>query len=566
MRGSRLFLGVVVAVALAGGAIAIAGPDHDRFARERAADDVPGHPPPASGSLRVSLGPAVPPDVAAARADWPLPNGDYANRRATTTAKISATNVGKLGVAWYLKLPSPGYWGSAAGGTLIAGDTVYFQDLRSNVYALDLTTGKERWVNPLNQAAFGPNGPALGYGKVYVHDGDHSVAAIDAKTGTTAWRSSLGGPTGQQQPVVYAGRVYTGIAAGAKAHGPPGAVKTHLLIAGSSGFAYALDAADGDLLWDFQTVQKGFWGNPNLNAGGGIWMPAAIDTATGTTYWATGNPVPAPGTRDEPNARSRPGPNLYTDTLLALDGRSGKLLWHNQLVPHDMFHHDLQNPPVLTEARGRKLVIASGKMGVVYAVDRETGALVWKRPVGTHRNDELKTLPLGKAVTVYPGFWGGVETPLALADGTIYALTENLPTPYTATAWNAKDGHEAVEHLEGRTSYAKGTSELDAIDVATGRIKWRHAFPTVGFGAATVVNDLVLTATYDGTIYALARAGGKVLWRFHAPGGIVSWPAVAGDTIVWPVGLGRDPGVLALRLGAHGPTEAPRARPERSGK
>jgi outer membrane protein assembly factor BamB len=314
-------------------------------------------------------------------------------------------------------------------------------------------------------------------------------------------------------------------------------------------------------VWEFQTVTKGFWGDPKLNAGAGIWMSPAVDTTTGTTFWSTGNPVPAPGTRDFPNAVTRPGPNLYSDTLLALDGRTGKLLWHNQVLPHDIYHHDFQNPPVLVEAGRRKLVIGSGKMGVLYGIDRESGELVWRTPIGKHANDKLQRLPLGKIVTVYPGFWGGVETPLALADHTVYALTNNMSTPYTATAWDAKDGTEAVHNLEGRTIFAKGSSELVALDARTGRIKWSHELPRIGFGAATVVNDLVFTATYDGMIYALARSDGHVVWSYQAPGGIVAWPAVSGDMIVWPIGLGRQPVLLAFRLGAKKPTALPRARP-----
>jgi outer membrane protein assembly factor BamB len=293
-------------------------------------------------------------------------------------------------------------------------------------------------------------------------------------------------------------------------------------------------------------------------------MTAAIDSATGTTYWSTGNPVPAPGTWRHPNAESRPGANLYSNTLLALDGRTGRLRWYNQVLPHDLFHHDFQNPPVLAVGGDKKLVIGTGKMGIVYAIDRASGKLVWKRPVGTHQNDKLQRLPLGKVVTVYPGFWGGNETPASLADGVLYVLTVNMPTPYTANAWGARDGEHAVHNLEGRTKYADGTSEVDAIDVATGKIRWTRRLPTVGFAATTVVNDLIFTATYDGKIYALSRSDGQIVWTHQAPGGIIAWPAVAGDTIIWPVGLGRNPMLLALRLGAKLPIAQPRARPQAS--
>ena len=100
-----------------------------------------------------------------------------------------------------------------------------------------------------------------------------------------------------------------------------------------------------------------------------------------------------------------------------------------------------------------------------------------------------------------------------------------------------------------------------ALDAASGDMLWSTPLPAVGFGAATVVNDLVLTSTYDGVLYALARKDGRVVWRYEAPGGVNAWPAVAGDTIVWPVGLGRRPVLLALRLGSNVPITPPKARP-----
>jgi outer membrane protein assembly factor BamB len=167
-------------------------------------------------------------------------------------------------------------------------------------------------------------------------------------------------------------------------------------------------------------------------------------------------------------------------------------------------------------------------------------------------------------VQVYPGFWGGIETPGAFAEGTLYYQVDDLPTPYTATAWDAKDGQTSVENLEGRTVYARGTSSLIALDAGTGRIRWQHRFGTVGFGAATVVNDLVFTSTYDGMVYALRRRDGREVWRWQAPGGINAWPAVSGDTIVLPVGLGLRPQLIALRVGAKERATIGRARPEHS--
>jgi outer membrane protein assembly factor BamB len=96
-----------------------------------------------------------------------------------------------------------------------------------------------------------------------------------------------------------------------------------------------------------------------------------------------------------------------------------------------------------------------------------------------------------------------------------------------------------------------------ALDVTTGRVKWSHPLPMISFAGATVVNDLVFVATYDGTARALRRSDGSEVWSTQGPAGIVAWPAVAGDTIVWPAGLGREPAVFALRLDAHGAAEPP---------
>ena len=161
---------------------------------------------------------------------------------------------------------------------------------------------------------------------------------------------------------------------------------------------------------------------------------------------------------------------------------------------------------------------------------------------------------------VLPGFWGGVETPAAVADGVVYVATANLPSLYDSTAFGAKDGDEAVANMEGRIEYSSGTGEVVALDINTGKILWDTPLPAIDFGGATVVNDLVFTATYDGVIYALSRADGSIVWSFQAPGGIIAWPAVASDSIVWPIGLGRVPQVLTLRLGAKGGTGQPAAR------
>lgn len=506
--------------------------------------------------------PAIPPEIEQAAAEWPLPGKDYGNTRYTTDSTINASNVNQLGPAWSYTLHASSKWGSAAGAPLIAGGRVYFQDLQSNTYAFDLKTGDLIWRSLARQSAFGPNGPGIGWGKVFVQDGGNHLVALDITNGHQLWTSPMFGPAGANQPVPFGGYVYTGVPDGEISQDP--GISLKLNKKGTSGYTFGFDQETGKLIWSFQTVEEGFWGNPEVNSGAGVWYSPAIDPKTGMVFWSTGNPAPMPGSVDYPNASSRPGPNLYSETVLAFEGKTGKLLWYNQVRPHDILNYDLQNSPALSTAQingqQKDVVIATGKMGYVYCIDKLTGEMYWKTPVGQHQKDDLQSIPEGTIVEVLPGFWGGVETPIAIADGVVYVPIANLPSLYEATAFGARDGDEAVANQEGRIEYAKGTGEVAALDINTGKVLWSTPLPAINFGGATAVNDLVFTATYDGMMYALSRADGSIVWSFQAPGGIIAWPAVAGDSIVWPIGLGRVPQVLTLRLGAKGGTGQPAAR------
>lgn len=510
---------------------------------------------------------SIPPEVeqANAQGEWPMANKDYASTRAALDAEINSSNVNELGLAWAFPIPGRGTYGGAATNPIVANGVVYFQDLGSNVHALDLETGELIWEHRIAQNALGPNGVALGYGKIFAQGAENQLAALDIQTGEEVWVASLEGPTGAQQPYVYNGHVYTAAVAGAVQTEVAGDVSSRRGYApGTSGIIYAIDEATGEMAWRFQVIEEGFWGNPEINGGGGVWYPPAIDTQTGLTFWGTGNPAPFPGIVGWPNAASRPGPNLYTSAVVALDHLTGELLWYNQAKPHDLFDLDFQITPILAgvdiDGQPREIVIGSGKVGRILAIDRETGETLWDTPVGFHQNDELDEIPEGEEIMVFPGAWGGVETPMALADGVLFANVLNLGTPYTADAFGAADGIEAVSNATGRMQLNEGTSELVAIDIQTGEILWNVEYDQPAFGAATVVNDLVFTSTMDGVIRAHAREDGREVWTYEASGGINAWPAVSGDTILFPVGIGEQPVLIALRLGAEG-AEVPEPGP-----
>ncbi len=322
--------------------------------------------------------PAIPPEVTQYAKDWPLPNKDYSNSRATTDSTINSGNVNSLGVAWAMPVVGQGIYGSASTMPIIMGTSVYFQDLGNNIFAVDLATGKVKWQTLYNETNIGPNGIAVGWGKVFGSADPFNMVGVDMNTGKELWRTPVSSQptTGTDiQPSLYAGLVYTSTV--------PGSSAGDFYSGGSAGYIYALDQNTGKVTWSWDTVDSAdIWGNKDVNSGGGCWYPPAIDTKTGTSFWGIGNPAPWPGTAQFPNGSSRPGPNLYTDSMVSLDAKTGKLNWYTQVYPHDNLDLDFQISPILASAKingiQQDVVIGGGKGGHVVAFNRQTGAMLWE--------------------------------------------------------------------------------------------------------------------------------------------------------------------------------------------
>jgi outer membrane protein assembly factor BamB len=480
----------------------------------------------------------IPREVAEFAQDWPLPNKDYENSRATFDSQINSRNVVNLSAAWSFPIPGMSAYGAAASNPIIVGDKVYLQDLSCNVFCLDLQKGEILWSKLYNVSEIvGPNGPAVGLGKVFIASDLYNITALDAETGDEIWSARLSDvpTTGIDiQPVVYDGLVYVSTVPGT------GDV---FYAPGGIGVIYALDAENGQVVWSFSTVDsQDLWGHPEVNSGGGAWYPPAVDIQTGITFWGIGNPAPFPGTEEWPSGTSRPGLNLYTDSMLALDHMTGELVWFRQVLPHDLLDHDFQISPILAELNvsgsEQKLAFGAGKLGKVYAFNRSTGEIIWSTVVGKYdQTAQLDVLP-NETTRIYPGVLGGVETPMAYSNGALYVPVVNMFTDWTPTSLNSST-----------IDFANATGELLALDAATGKILWIKHFESMILGGATVVNDLVFTAESDGTIHALKADSGEELFTYQAPAGINAWPAVAGDFIVWPAGDGGAPSLIALKLG-----------------
>ncbi|MBB4662979.1 PQQ-binding-like beta-propeller repeat protein [Conexibacter arvalis] len=484
------------------------------------------------------------PTGGSAAGEWAHPNGDLANTR-NVQGEIDVATVSRLGVAWTVPITAAGTFGGYASTPIVVDRTVYAQDLDSNVQAIDLESGEVKWTRRFDSPTVGPNGLAVGDGRVYGGTADGAFA-LDQATGEEIWRLRLTRndregvdmAPGFKDGIVYISTV-------------PGNVSGFYRGDGV-GILYALDAETGRRLWRFKTVPEDLWSpeHRDINSGGGLWHPPAFDDA-GAMYVAVANPGPWPGTERFPWGQSRPGPNLFTNSLVKLDATSGEVEWYQQVLPHGLYDWDLHLPPVLTEEDGRTFVLASGKLGQVFAFDAGNGDMLWRRSVGIHnghdRDNQLALAGryerLELPATVYPGVLGGVETQMAVQKGVVYVPVVDLPTRF-----ETQERH--------RTDLTGGRGQLVALAVDNGDVEWTQRFPTPVYGAATVVNSLLFTTTFDGTLHALDVDTGEVVWQERLPAGTNATVAIAGDTLItaasYPQGRGQRAQIVAYRIGATG--------------
>jgi outer membrane protein assembly factor BamB len=359
-----------------------------------------------------------------------------------------------------------------------------------------------------------------------------TVFALNEATGHVVWSDKdllkKGQGTFGIQPQVANGRVYL-----ASQYGQvPG-----------GGLLLALNATSGALVWSFKSVPKKEAGVEKLGLGaGGAWETPLVST-DGSVTFGTGNPY-----QYLSSAIKTPGKLLYTDSDVNLDAATGKLRWYYQGVTNDFKDYDMQASPISTTVNGTAVVIGGGKMGIVYEMNATSGKLVWKTPVGQHNghdSDSLNALDgkkLSVPLTFLPGALGGILTNMAVAGNTLYVATCNLPFRFSST-----------DSVDGSPVGTKVSGDIEALNVTTGKIEWKTVVNSLPLGATTVVNNVVFTTLVSGEMLALNSTTGAIVFTQKLPRATNSPIAVAGNTVIVPVGgpgkgKGNPSQIIAFRL------------------
>ena len=477
-------------------------------------------------------------------------NGSYQQTRYYPASRINTKNVAKLKPAFIFQTEVVESMETAP---IVVDGIMYVTTSYNHVYAIDAATGKEFWhykhkQGPVTTYCCGPNnrGVAVMGGQVFMGTLDAKLVSLDAKTGKVLWSTQIADPEAgyseTMAPVAVNGKVLIGTNGGEY---------------GIRGFVKAFDASSGKELWSFATIpdkgHEGVWaandatgrnmlrdiaaekkqladkgGDFYKTLGGGVWMAPAIDRDTSTVFFVVGNPSP------DLYGAERPGDNLYTDSIVAIDLNTGAYKWHYQYVAHDVWDLDAVSPVILTEAKGkdgkmRKVAIHGGKTGHVYVHDRATGELI-RFSEAMVPQENMWVLPTKDGARMLPGANGGVEwSPMAFNPKTrlVYAANLHQPMTYHVEQAAYPGGKLWLGGAFKVIASEKQWGRLAAVNIDTGKMAWKFDTeqPLIG-GVLTTAGGLVFNGEGNGLFRAFDAKTGKKLWEYQCGAG-VNAPAVS---------------------------------------
>ncbi|MGO4685349.1 pyrroloquinoline quinone-dependent dehydrogenase [Hyphomicrobium sp. 2TAF46] len=474
-------------------------------------------------------------------------NANYEQTRFYPGKQINTSNVTKLHPAWIFQMDVRE---SLETTPIIVGDVMYVTTSFDHVYALNAKTGEQYWhykhkMGPITTYCCGPNnrGVAVLGDKVYFGTLDAKLVALNAKTGSVVWETEIADPelgySETMAPTAVNGKILIGTNGGEY---------------GIRGFFRAYDAETGKLVWNFDTIPEntvGVWatkdatgkdlhrdieaekaqlaktGDPYKKLGGGVWQNPAVDLKLNRIYFVVGNPSP------DLDGSLRPGDNLYTDSLVALDLDTGKYVCHFQFIPHDVWDLDSVSPPILVDVKdkdGKTVpgVLHAGKTGHVYVNRRDDCSMIrFSEPMVAQEN--MWTLPTPEGARMLPGANGGVEwSPMAVNQKLNLAYAANLHQPMTYQVQSSPypDGKlwlgGAFKVIPGEEQFGN----VSAVNYNTGKIKWQVTTPQPMMGGVlATAGDLVFTGEANGWFRAYNADSGKILWSFQAGAGVNAPPA-----------------------------------------
>ena len=466
------------------------------------------------------------------RENWVSYNGDYTGRRFSSLAEVTAANVSHLKDAWVFHTSNAGVMEVTP--VVVAG--VMFVTRSNDAYALDAKTGKLLWHHAravseglIDDASGHINrGIAVLGTRVYMETDNAHLLCLDARTGEMIWDVAYA--TGNKNygatsaPLIVKDKVLVGTSGGDD---------------GVRGFVAAYDAETGKEAWRFWTIpapgEKGSesWpGDMYLHGGGTTWMPGTYDADLNTIYWGTSNPSP------DFDGSVRPGDDLYTSSLLALDPDTGKLKWYFQFNPHDLYDYDGVQTPVLVNAifkgQPRKLVVTANRNGFLYILDRTNGAYLYSKQFSPSQNwakgiDENgrpisnNLIPDEKGVTVCPGYSGATNwySPSYDPETNMFyfrsleacSLFKGKTEPFEEGSGYYSTG---AERAPGNTPNA---GYLNAFDLNTLEFAWRNEL-TGGQAIAGVMSTAGGLVAFGNDVkqFEIDDAHtGKKLWTFDLP-------------------------------------------------